>query len=268
MPMTTSATTPLTGKSAWVIGASSGLGRAVAVALGGLGAKLTLSARRADQLAMTASHAIAAGAATARVRPVDVSDRAALGAVLADWADDPPDIVVAGGGGPPSSTLAGLDPGRLDHAYELVLRPAAAIIAALAPPMAERGSGVLGFITSSGVHEPIPGLVTSNVCRAGVTALAKSAATELGPSGVRVLCFAPGRIATERVATLDASRARSSGRAVEDVATESAATIPLGRYGRPEEFAQVVAFYCTPAASYVTGVTVVVDGGKSKGLVS
>lgn len=114
----------------------------------------------------------------------------------------------------------------------------------------------------------MPELVTSNIFRAGVTALAKAAATELGPRGVRVLCFAPGRIATERVAALDAARARASGREVPQVIAESTASIPLRRYGLPEEFARVVAFYCSPAASYATGVTVAVDGGKSKGLVN
>lgn len=266
--MTVDGATSLSGRSAWVIGASSGLGRAVAIALAGLGASLTLSARRADELALTAAEAEAAGAPEAQVDPIDVTHRAAFSAMLADRAADPPDIVVAGGGGPPPSNVIGLEPGRLDDAYELVLRPAAAVVAALARPMAERGSGVIGFITSSGVLEPIPGLVTSNVCRAGLTALAKSAATELGPSGVRVLCFAPGRIGTERVAALDRSQAQASGRPVSEVAARSAATIPVGRYGRPDEFAQVVAFYCTSAASYVTGVTVVVDGGKSKGLIS
>lgn len=258
----------LAGRSAWVIGASSGLGRAVAVALGELGASLTLSARRVDLLRATAKQAASAGASDTSIRPVDVRDRAALRRALEDSANDPPHVVVVGGGGPPPSTVMGLDPDQLDEAYELVLRPAAAVVAALAPPMAARGSGVLGFITSSAAREPIPGLVTSNVCRAGLTALAKSAATELGASGVRVLCFAPGRVDTERVAALDASRAQASRRDPTEVVAESTATIPLGRYGRPEEFGRVVAFHCSPAASYMTGVTVSIDGGKSKGLVS
>lgn len=258
----------LAGQSAWVVGASSGLGRAVAVALGELGASLTLSARRTDLLTETAELARAAGAPDAQTRPVDMADRSALRALLAELEAAPPDVVVISGGGPAPATASEMELHKLDEAYELVLRPVAAVVAALGPAMATRGSGVIGVVTSSGVREPIPGLATSNVFRAGVTALVKTAAAELGQAGVRVMCFAPGRVATDRVAALDTAQAAATGVDAGEVAARSAASIPLGRYGEPEEFGRVVALMCSPAASYVTGVTVSIDGGKSKGLVS
>lgn len=257
----------LAGRSGWVVGASSGLGRAVAVALGELGARVFVSARRAGMLAETVDLVRAAGAPDAQARPLDMTDRAMLWELLAELAEAPPDMVVVSGGGPPPATAGGLDLHKLDEAYELVLRPAAAIVATLGPAMAARGSGVIGLVTSSGVQEPIPGLATSNVCRAGVGALAKTAATELGPAGVRVLCFAPGRVATDRVAALDAERAAATGLDADEVMAQSVTSIPMGRYGDPDEFGRVVALMCSPVASYVTGVTVLIDGGKSKGLV-
>ena len=134
--------------------------------------------------------------------------------------------------------------------------------------MRKRRSGVIGFITSSGVREPIPLLPASNIMRSSVTALAKSAATELGPAGVRVLCFAPGRIATERVEFLDQRRAESRGVDWEQMQAENERSIPLQRYGTPEEFARTVAFVCSPAGACLTGISILIDGGKAQGLLS
>jgi len=257
----------MTGMTAWVIGGSSGLGLSTAVALAELGAAVTISSRDPEKLESATNAIDSTGGHTARVIPLDVTNQSELEEAVDAWGEAPPDVVVMSGGGPPPSTTT-QDVAGFDAAYRLLLRPAASLLCALGPRMAARGSGVIGFVTSSGVAEPIPGLVTSNVFRAGLTALAKSAAQELGPEGVRVMCFAPGRVATDRVATLDAMRAASAGRSIDEVKSDSVAAIPLGRYGTPQEFGRVVAFLTSPAGSYVTGVTISVDGGKSRGLLS
>ncbi|WP_052664359.1 SDR family oxidoreductase [Nitriliruptor alkaliphilus] len=260
--------TDLQGASALVCGASSGLGLATARALAALGADLHLTARRGELLEREADGLRRDHSVRVATSVLDLADPPALKEMLASVADDPPNIVVIGGGGPPPMTVSDLDLGELDAAYRSLLRPAATIAASLAPAMAARGGGVLVFITSSGVKEPIDGLVSSNIFRAGVTALAKCTATEFAARGVRSLCVAPGRIATERVAALDGARAERTGTAVEDVQEASIASIPAGRYGDPDEFGEMVALLCTPAAAYVTGVTISIDGGKSTGLLA
>ncbi len=122
--------------------------------------------------------------------------------------------------------------------------------------------GVIIFITSWSTKEIIQGLLLSNMLRAAVTGLAKTMSKELGPKGIRVLCVAPGRIDTERIEELDQVTAERTGRAIEEVRAESVAGVPLGRLGRPDEIGDVVAFLSSERASYVTGITVVDDGGQ------
>lgn len=134
--------------------------------------------------------------------------------------------------------------------------------------MKSAGRGVVVILTSSSVREPISNLAASNAMRAAVTALAKTAAGELAPYGVRVLCVAPGRIDTGRVRQLDAAAAERQSRPVDEVTAASRSAIPMGRYGEPDEFGRVVSFLCSDEAIYMTGSTVSVDGGKSPGLLA
>jgi 3-oxoacyl-[acyl-carrier protein] reductase len=127
--------------------------------------------------------------------------------------------------------------------------------------MRRRGWGRILGIGSSGVAEPLPELALSNAGRAALSGLLKTLAREVAAEGVTVNMILPGRIATDRVAQLDQLRAEREGRSVEDVEREIRATIPMGRYGRPEEFAVAAAFLCSDVASYVTGVHLRVDGG-------
>jgi 3-oxoacyl-[acyl-carrier protein] reductase len=136
------------------------------------------------------------------------------------------------------------------------------------PAMKERGSGCIVFITSSATKEIIPTLLLSNMMRAAVVGLAKTMSKELGPHGIRVLCVAPGRIDTARVQSLDEATAQSSGRTVQEVRTASESQIPLQRYGEPKEFGDVVAFLASDRASYLSGITVAVDGGALDGILS
>jgi 3-oxoacyl-[acyl-carrier protein] reductase len=132
---------------------------------------------------------------------------------------------------------------------------------AVLPAMKARGSGVIIFLTSSSTKEVIEGLLLSNMMRAAVVGMAKTMSKELGPHGIRVLCVAPGRIHTARIEALDSNKARQLGKTPEEVTEEFRQTIPLRRYGRTEEFGDVVAFAASQRASYLTGTTLMVDGG-------
>jgi len=129
------------------------------------------------------------------------------------------------------------------------------------PGMRERGWGRILAIASSGVVQPIPNLVISNALRSSIVGWSKTLASEVAKDGVTVNLVLPGRIQTDRVEELDAANAKAQGRSVEDIAAAARAAIPAGRYGRVEEFADVVCFLASEQASYITGSMIRVDGG-------
>lgn len=137
-----------------------------------------------------------------------------------------------------------------------------AITDRVVPGMRERGWGRIVTSTSSGVIAPIPGLGLSNALRSTLIGWSKTLATEVAPDGVTANVVVPGRVATDRTAFLDESKAQRQDRPVEDVTAESIGTIPAGRYGDPREYGQVVAFLASAPAAYVTGSVVRVDGGQ------
>jgi 3-oxoacyl-[acyl-carrier protein] reductase len=257
------------GRVAWVLGASSGLGRACATALVAEGARVAVSARREELLNEIAADLSSPGGECAAV-PVDVTDRASIvaghRAVTSELG--PVDILVANAGGPPPGGFEGVDDAQLEQAFALTTASAWHLAHLVVPAMKERGSGCIVFVTSSATKEIIPTLLLSNMMRAAVVGLAKTMSKELGPHGIRVLCVAPGRIDTARVQSLDEGTAESSGRSPQEVRTASESQIPLQRYGEPREFGEVVAFLASERASYVTGITVAVDGGALNGILS
>ena len=252
----------LTGKRALVAASSSGLGYAIARDLVGQGAVVAMASRDRDRIEQAAQH-IRGEVEDAVVFPAvcDVVDDACIHA----WVEEAAaamggiDLVVPNAGGPPYGTFGELRDEDWDTGYRLTLASAVSFARHTRPHLTS-GSAVL-FMTSASVKEPIPNLVLSNVYRAGVAALAKTLAVEWAAAGIRVNRLIPGRIATERVAKLDADTAARRGVALEEVQHSSEAAIPLGRYGEPGEYANAAIFLLSDAASYITGATLQVDGG-------
>ena len=173
----------------------------------------------------------------------------------------PIDILVLNSGGPPPGAAAGLSSDELLNAVHQLLVQQQRLTSLVLPGMRERGWGRVIAVGSSGIQQPLAGLALSNIGRAGLAGYLKTLASEVAPDGVTVNMVLPGRIDTDRVGVLDAAAGERTGRTAEQVRAESEASIPAGRYGRPEEFAAVVTFLASNAASYVTGEQIRCDGG-------
>ena len=237
-------------------GASKGLGRAIAMALAAEGARVLLVSRDAAALTTVAD---GLGDRAAGFVAVDIADPGAVEAISAavDAKLGGLDGMLINAGGPPGGEVLGLSDEQWLNAYQLLLGGPIRLLRALTPKIESDGS--ILFITSSSVRQPIPNLDTSNVLRPGVAALAKVLARELGPR-IRVNSLAPGRFDTDRVRSLDEARAKGRGVSVEQQKEETSKTIPLGRYGDPAEIGRVGAFLLSPAASYISGVSLQADG--------
>jgi 3-oxoacyl-[acyl-carrier protein] reductase len=175
----------------------------------------------------------------------------------------PVDILINNTGGPPPTTAAGQDPALWAKQFQAMVVSVIAITDRVLPGMKARGWGRILTSTSSGIIAPIPNLALSNALRMSLVGWSKTLAHEVAKDGITANIVVPGRIATARVATLDNARAKREGRSVEEVAAESAATIPVGRYGKPEEYADVVVFLASTRATYITGAVIRVDGGMT-----
>ncbi|OUC93088.1 SDR family oxidoreductase [Streptosporangium minutum] len=252
----------IAGRVALVHGAGGGLGVAVARLLAAEGAALAVGDLRGDAAEATADQIRDAGG-RALALTWDLSDLEAVGPNVAriEEALGPVDILVNNTGGPPPTPALGLNrEAWTDHFRSMVLS-VIAIADRVVPGMCERGWGRVVTSTSSGVVAPIPDLGLSNSLRTALVGWSKTLAREVGGSGVTCNVVVPGRIGTSRVHALDENRAVREGRTVAEVADASTASIPLGRYGTPEEYAAVVAFLAGEPAAYVTGSLVRVDGG-------
>lgn len=244
----------LTGKTALVVGGSRGIGLGCAEQLLAEGARVTIASH--SEQAFAAAEALRAQHGD-RVHALQLdltsaeSASAAVAAVVETWGA-PLDIAVISGGGPKAGSFLDNDDDAWRQAFESVFLGPLRVARLAAPTMAE--GGCIAFVLSTSVRSPIPGLVLSNGLRPGVAMAAKSLSDELAPRGIRVVGIIPGRIATDRTLAVDAANP--------EVSRTRNAAIPLGRLGTVEEVAKVATFLVSPAASYVTGTCVAVDGGS------
>jgi 3-oxoacyl-[acyl-carrier protein] reductase len=244
----------LRGRTAIVCGASSGLGLASAEALAQEGANVAMFARRREELERDADR-IGALAVRGDVRNGADLERLVERTLQAFGGID---IVVWNSGGPPAGKASEITDEQLESAFELLLQPAVRLVRLALPHLRSSDAGRIVFITSATVKEPSPHLALSNALRPGLTGWAKTLSRELGPEGITVNCVAPGRIDTPRMTELYGA---------DGPPAEELAQIPLGRMGSPREFGDVVCFIASGRAAYITGTTVLVDGGSSRGLV-
>jgi 3-oxoacyl-[acyl-carrier protein] reductase len=248
----------LAGRAYVVTGASRGLGRATASALVAEGANLVLNARSPDAVAAAVA-SLGAGAAEGvpgSLADAGLAERLVAAAMARFGRLDGALVSV---GGPPAGSVAGTDDEAWRAAFETVFLGAVRLARTVAAAVGE--GGAIAFVLSTSVKAPIDGLAISNGLRPGLAMVAKTMADELGPRGVRVLALLPGRMATDRVAELDALTGDAAA-----ARAANAARVPLRRYGEPAEFGRVAAFLLSPAASYVTGCAVPIDGGATRSL--
>jgi 3-oxoacyl-[acyl-carrier protein] reductase len=170
-------------------------------------------------------------------------------------------VLVNNTGGPPPTTAAGQSQELWSKHFQSMVLSVVALTDRVLPGMRQRKWGRIITSTSSGVVAPIPNLGLSNALRLSLVGWSKTLAREVGPDGITANIVLPGRVATKRIVALDTAKAEREGRGVQDVTTESAGAIPLGRYGDPKEYGDVVAFLASERASYITGSVIRVDGG-------
>jgi 3-oxoacyl-[acyl-carrier protein] reductase len=242
----------LKGRTALVCGASSGLGLATAEALAAEGANVTMFARRRDELERQADRIGALSVRGDVALPQD-TDRAVATTLEAFGGLD---ILVWNSGGPTPGTATEITPDSLEQAVELMLQPLVRLVRASLAHLEQSAGGRILAITSLAAKEPTAHLALSNMLRPAVHGYVKTLADEVGPSGITANCIAPGRIATARLDQLYPG----------GPSEEQLAQIPLRRWGTPEEFGDVVCFLASDRARYVSGQTVVVDGGLQRSL--
>ena len=258
----------LANKVALVGGASKGLGFAVARALAAEGAHVAIASRDEDGIERAAAAINAGTGGRALAVSADLSHADAITRWVAAATDrfGGVDLLFANTGGPPAGTVLSFDDMAWHSAFELLLLSVVRTVRLAVPSMRARGGGAILVGTSSTVKEPFPNLALSNVMRAGVTSLVKTLSLELAPDQIRVNTLLPGRISTDRLTELDEIHAAKAGIPLAEQQRRGASTIPLGRYGVPEDFGRAAAFLLSDAASYITGASVQVDGGLIRGL--
>lgn len=252
----------LKGKIALVVASSKGLGKAIARQLAEEGCDVMLTSRDQKQLELARRDIARTALGRVDSQPCDITSAAQIDALVRATRErlGPIDILINNAGGPPGGGFEQHDDAAWQGAFELNLLSCVRMVRAVLPDL-KKGGGRIINVTSSSIKQPIPGLLLSNVFRMGLLGLGKSLADELAPYNILVNTVAPGRVATDRTGYLDQLKADKAGISVEQVMEEARSRIPLKRYGDPLEFARVVTFLASEMSSYVSGSTIMVDGG-------
>jgi len=257
----------LDGKIALVTAASRGLGRAIALRLAQEGADTIICARSPGDLVRTAAEIRSTTGRKCLAIQADVSCDSDVRTLVQQTIDQMGriDILVTNAGGPPPGGFLDVSLQAWEAASDLTLMSAVRLCNAVVPTMIDQHAGSILAVTSLSVKQPMPGLVLSTSMRLGVVGLVKTLASELAPHGIRANVIAPGWTKTDRVSQLLDARAAKNGTSVEDESRKIINDIPLGRMATPSEFAAAAAYLVSPAASYITGVVLPVDGGAYRG---
>jgi 3-oxoacyl-[acyl-carrier protein] reductase len=258
----------LKGRSVIVAAASEGIARAAAFKFAGEGSRLALCSRDPDKLARTASEIREQSGAQVIAEPFDVTEEAAVNRFVARVASEYGgiDVCVTNAGGPPARMLLETTTAEWQRAFELNLLSIVHFARAVLPCMQQKRWGRIVTLTSVSVRQPVGDLVYSNTVRAGVLGLVKSLSNEFGKDGITVNNVGPGYTATARLQELIAKRAAGLGITDDVYAQRLSADVPLQRVGQPEEVADAIVWLASERASYITGQTLLVDGGAYKGL--
>jgi 3-oxoacyl-[acyl-carrier protein] reductase len=249
------------GRVALVMGASKGLGHAIAEALAREGARVAIASRSRERIDEAAIAIAAETGGEVRGFAADTEDVERLPDLVANVTGGLGriEILVTNTGGPPPGDALGFGRHDWEAAHRSLVLAPIALVEAVVPGMRESGWGRIVNVTSVATKEPIPGLILSNSHRLAAVGAFKTISRDLAGEGILVNSVAPGRIATDRIAGM-------LGKPLAEIADEPQPDVPIGRLGRVEEFADVVAFLCSERASYVCGVNVLVDGGLTRGI--
>jgi 3-oxoacyl-[acyl-carrier protein] reductase len=257
----------LAGKHALVCGASEGIGLATARELAELGAEVTVLARRAEVLRDAAAALPSPRAQRHDWRALDMRDTAALRSAIDALASERPvHILINNTGGPPGGPAHAADAAEFEAAFALHLLANHALVQSVLPGMRAARWGRIVNVISTSVREPIPNLGVSNTIRGAVASWAKTLSRELAADGITVNNALPGYTETARLRQIVSDRARNSGQSEETVTRAMLATVPASRFAQATEVAAAIAFLCTPAAAYINGVSLAIDGGRMNSL--
>ncbi len=258
----------LAGRVALVAGASTGLGRAVAERLAREGADIVVNARSRETLEATAAEIARETGRRIVPAPGDVTSEQCCAELVktAVGTFGRLDVLIANAGGPPPGGADAFAPESYRKALELNLMSTVQLALAAVPEMRKKRWGRVIAITSVSVKQPVEGLILSNTARPGVVGFVKTLSREVARDGILCNVVAPGFIQTDRLRELFDARAEKQGTDWKSVREQIAASVPMGRLGRPEELAAAVTFLASDAASYVTGHTFQIDGGLLQGL--
>jgi 3-oxoacyl-[acyl-carrier protein] reductase len=260
--------TGLKGKAVLITGASQGMGRATAEAFAREGARVAICARNQETIERVAKGIHAKTGADVFGLAVDVTDYAAIERFVSQTAErfGGIDVAVANAGGPPPKPFAAITIEDWRAAFELNFMSVAMLAKYVLPDMQRKKWGRLIAITSTSVRQAIPDLVLSTAIRPSVVGLLKSLVLEFGPQGITFNNVAPGYTLTERLSHVAGPRAKAAGVSEEEIHNRWAADVPLRRLAKPEEIADAIVWLASDRAAYVTGQTILVDGGIYKGM--